>query len=573
MEAITVSRPKLGSQLSLCFRTILFPVSKLPSFRQRSFKIAKSVKLKASTTMRDDNLESNRPFNKMPPSEWTHQFHSFPLEVSEMEALEREINALKPKVKNTFMSSQGSIDSMKKRILFIYLLVSLGLAYHFKDDIDETLKQSFENIDDMMVGEDDLYTVSIIFWVFRTYGHNLSSDLFKRFKMSNGKFKESLIGDAKGLSSLYEAAQLRTKTDYEMENALIFASCHLKSLAADRTCPSHISKRIQNALGLSQHWNMEILVAIEYISFYEQEEDHDQLLLKFAKINFNLLQLCYIQELKTVTKWYKDLDLASNLPPYFKDRIVENHFLVIGMYFEPQFSRKRIMLTKFFTVSLILDDTCDRYASLSEAECLANSLERWAPNDDMERQPDYLRFVFKFILDVFDDVKATKDEFKRLVRANVDLLKWARAGRIPSFEEYMKVGEVEIAVYSTMAALLMGMGHIANEEAYEWLKSRPQLVQSLCTKTRLLNDMTGFEDDISQGNVTTGVNCYMKQYGVTEKETIRKLREMVRYNDTVLNEEFLKNTHVLWAVSKIVINFTRVISVGVSLKSKLLESS
>ena len=87
-----------------------------------------------------------------------------------MDALKREIETLKPKVKNMFMSSQGT-----ERILMIYLLVSLGLAYHFEDDIYDTLKESFTKIEEMMDSEEDLYTVSIIFGVFRTYGHYISS--------------------------------------------------------------------------------------------------------------------------------------------------------------------------------------------------------------------------------------------------------------------------------------------------------------------------------------------------------------------------------------------------------------
>lgn len=72
------------------------------------------------------------------------------------------------------MSSQG-IDSTKKRILMIYLLRSLGLAYHLEEEIYEILEEGLEKIEEMMAGEDDLYTVSIIFWVFRSYGHNISS--------------------------------------------------------------------------------------------------------------------------------------------------------------------------------------------------------------------------------------------------------------------------------------------------------------------------------------------------------------------------------------------------------------
>ena len=35
------------------------------------------------------------------------------------------------------------------------------------------------------------------------------------------------------------------------------------------------------------------------------------------------------------------------------------------------------MLTKYLVALTIIDDTFDRYASLPEAECLANSLERY----------------------------------------------------------------------------------------------------------------------------------------------------------------------------------------------------
>lgn len=91
-----------------------------------------------------------------------------------MDALRREIEALKPEVVKMLMSPK-SVDAVKKRILMIYLLVSLGLGYHFEDEIEEILRGDFEKIDEMMAGEDDLYTVSTIFWVFRTYGYGMSS--------------------------------------------------------------------------------------------------------------------------------------------------------------------------------------------------------------------------------------------------------------------------------------------------------------------------------------------------------------------------------------------------------------
>ena len=84
-------------------------------------------------------------------------------------------------------------------------------------------------------------------------------------------------------------------------------------------------------------------------------------------------------------------------------------------------------------------------------------------------------------------------QFKRLVKSNLDLAKWVQIAHVPSFEDYMEVGEVEITMYATMAGTLMGMGYIATKETYEWLKSRPKLIQSLSINGRLMNDIAGFE--------------------------------------------------------------------------------
>ncbi|KAJ4898669.1 Terpenoid synthase 15 [Raphanus sativus] len=402
------------------------------------------------------------------------------------------------------MSHSQGIDKSKTRIIFIYLLVSLGLSYLFEDEIDKILEHDFQKVDDMMTDEDDLYKVSIICWVFRTYGHNMSSDVFKRFQGNNGKFKASLVSTVKGMISLYEAAHLRTTTDYILDEALSFTSNHLESLVARGSLPSHISRHIQSTLDISQHRNLEILVALEFIQFYEQEDDHDEMLLKLSRINLKFLQLQYLQEIKILTKWYKDLDFASNLPPYFRDRLVEMYLYTPGYYIEPQSSRARIMLTKFYAVVTLADDTCDRYASIPDAESLANSLERWVLDDVTDKQPDYLKFVLKFILETFKEferefesysVKATIEEFKTLAASNLNHAKWAQTGHVPTFEEYMEIGEVEIAVYSSMAAVFMCMEQtIPTHEAYEWLKTRPKFFRSFAIKARLMNDMAGFKE-------------------------------------------------------------------------------
>ncbi|KAG2291424.1 hypothetical protein Bca52824_038093 [Brassica carinata] len=523
METIAVFGSKLGFHLSLPSRNHLFLP---PIFKFHGFPLAAFPDKPRYPT--SDGQLSNRKFKKLPPSEWTDHFHSVPLDVSEMDALKREIETLKPKMKNMFMSSQGT-----ERILMIYLLVSLGLAYHFEDEIYDTLKESFTKIEEMMDNEEDLYTVSIHFWVFRTYSHHISSDVFTRFKESNGDFKETLKEDPR---------------DYILNEALSFTSSHLESLVAGGTCPPHLSMHIQNALYLSQRWNMEMLVGVKYISFYEQEEDHDKMLLRFAKISFKLLQLQYIQDLKILTKWYKEVDIASKLPPYFRHIIIESHFLIQAVFSDPQLLRARIMLTQYYTILTIIDDTFDRYAC--------------TPDHAMDNEPEYMKAVLNFILDTLEDFekelwsegKTNQSriiyiyiyiflQFKAAVKAYFEHAKWAHAAHLPSFEEYMEVAEVEIGVYVIL------------------LKSRPRLVKSISVRGRLMNDITGFEDDMSRGQITNAVNCYMKQYGVTKQDALRELHKMVADTDNITNEELLTTAGVSSLVLKTVMGLAQSITV------------
>lgn len=71
--------------------------------------------------------------------------------------------------------SQDDDEAIKRKILVIHFLVSLGLAYHFENEIEHVVKVAFEKIADLIADENDLYMISIMFRVFRTYGHDMSS--------------------------------------------------------------------------------------------------------------------------------------------------------------------------------------------------------------------------------------------------------------------------------------------------------------------------------------------------------------------------------------------------------------
>lgn len=63
----------------------------------------------------------------------------------------------------------------KEQIRIIHLLISLGVAHYFESEIEEILHQAFQKLDDLVSEEDDLETISIMFEVFRLYGHKMPS--------------------------------------------------------------------------------------------------------------------------------------------------------------------------------------------------------------------------------------------------------------------------------------------------------------------------------------------------------------------------------------------------------------
>lgn len=79
------------------------------------------------------------------------------------------------------------------------------------------------------------------------------------------------------------------------------------------------------------------------------------------------------------------------------------------------------------------------------------------------------------------------------VSVNLSYAEWEQADKMPTFDEFMDVGCVEIGIYLTLASCFFGMDQIDGEKAFEWLKSRPKLAQALAKKSRILNDITGFE--------------------------------------------------------------------------------
>ncbi|MCD7465299.1 hypothetical protein HAX54_001009 [Datura stramonium] len=353
-----------------------------------------------------NNFSDFRPEANFSPSLWGNIFSYSTQDTQVSEKIIEEIQTLKEEVKHMIISSTTSNDTREK-IHLIDTLERLGISYHFKEDIKDQLSKMFDL--NVIHEEDDLYNVALYFRLFRQHGYPISSDHFNQFKDNNEKFKETLLEDAKGLLSLYEATHVRKHGDDILEEALIFATSHLEKITS--TLDSTLEKQVRHALMQSLHRGIPRAEAHFNISIYEECGSENEKLLRLSKLDYNLLQMLHKEELRELTQWWKDLDFASKLS-YVRDRMVECFFWTVGVYFEPQYSRARVMLAKCIAMISVIDDTYDSYGTLNELVVFTDAVDRWDVSE-VDRLPNYMKMIYTSLLDLFKEYETEIKEQDR----------------------------------------------------------------------------------------------------------------------------------------------------------------
>lgn len=117
-----------------------------------------------------------------------------------------------------------------------------------------------------------------------------------------GNFKEYLSKDVQGMLGLYEAAYMGVDGEKVLDYALEFTQTHLRKIAKDPSCNASLRTQIQQALKQPLRKRLPRVELLNYIPRYQQEAFHDETLLKFAKLDFNMLQHMHKKELSQICK-------------------------------------------------------------------------------------------------------------------------------------------------------------------------------------------------------------------------------------------------------------------------------
>ncbi|KAJ6907944.1 terpene synthase 6 [Populus alba x Populus x berolinensis] len=516
------------------------------------------------TDLPANSMQNFRPLADFPPTEWGFSFVSFSFPEMEFESYNRQVEELKSIVMAMLMASR---KDPVENVEFINLLCRLGVSYHFETEIEDQVVYVHDALPNLLENNDhDLHTVALLFRVLRQYGCKVSSDVFKNFKDANGEFKKTITSDVKGNLSLHEAAHLSVNGEQILDEALEFSRTNLESLAT-RSGP-RLGRHIKYALIRPIHKTVQRLEAREYISFYEEEDFRNETLLKFAKLDFNRVQLLHQQELSTLSSWWKDLNLVEELP-YARDRIVEMYFWVNSMHFEPQYALARILSTKLGALITVIDDTYDAYSTYEELQHFTEAVIR-CNIDAIDQLPtDSMKVLYRALLTYFDDVanevskngksftavNYVKEEMKEMIRSYIVEAQWCNDRFVPPLKEYVRNGKISIGFMATTTVFFVV--ETARIEELEWLTSKAKISEAGCLFLRLMNDIVTHEFEQKREHCASAIECYMKEYKVSMNEAVKELQKTSADAWKDINEDCLKPTSISMNLLNVCVNNAR----------------
>ncbi|XP_038695439.1 probable terpene synthase 6 [Tripterygium wilfordii] len=129
---------------------------------------------------------------------------------------------------------------------------------------------------------------------------------------------------------------------------------------------------------------------------------------------------------------------------------------------------------------------------------------------------------------------------------------------MPRFEEYMDNAGLSTCYHVMANVAFTGMGEIAGVKEFEWLKSFPKIDEATMIICRLMDDLVTTEREKQWKHIPTGIECYMKTYGVSEEEAVEEFQRNISNAWKDINEELIKPTRPLLMIF---LNLARVMDV------------
>ncbi|CAD6246602.1 unnamed protein product [Miscanthus lutarioriparius] len=449
------------------------------------------------------------------PSPWGDFFlRHIPCTPSKLLAMKERAQRKKEEVRQIILETVASSNLVRKLEL-VDTLQRIGVDYHYKEEIDDLLRSVYDDKDG---GSDNLYITSLRFYLLRKHGYGVSSDVFEKFRDEQGSI---------------------SKQQDEVQ-------CTLETPRFRRV------KRVETR---------------RYISVYEKKATRDATILEFAKLDYNILQAIYCDELKELTAWWKDFQSRIDLC-FTRDRMVELHFWMLGVLFEPYHSYPRQMMTKFFIIMTLIDDLYDNYGTTEESDIFTAAMERW-DEEITEQLPTYIKALFINIRNttnmIEEELRHKKNKhaelFKKLV---IDMaknyhaeVKWRDEHFIPTnVEEHLQISLPSSGCMHMTNLGFISLGDVTTKEDVEWALTFPKIIRGVCIVGRVGNDIVSHEREQAKEHVVSTVQTYMNQYEVTVEEANKMLKVIIEEAWMDIVEECIEHKRPM-ALLEVAVNVAR----------------
>ncbi|CAL9192920.1 trans-ocimene synthase, chloroplastic [Musa acuminata AAA Group] len=549
--------------LSSCSNLLQSPVS--IGFIMNPPRLPLSSKLCRIMCLREEGarsprntLEGSRRSADYHPSIWDHHLiQSIESSYSD-ERFTADLDELK-------LEAKYLLESYKEPSAQLHLIGSmqrLGVAYHLGEEINESLGKIYTN---GLWPNHDVHQTALGFRLLREHGHCVPSDVFEKYRDEKG-FKKCLARDVRGLLSLYEASHFAIDGEEILDEANKFSAMHLKLL--EKQVDPHVAEQVRHSLEIPLRWRMPRLETKYFIDVYDQQECRNPVLLKLAKLDFNIVQSIHREEMRELSKWWNELGLAQKLK-FSRDRLLENYLWAVGIAHEPQFSKCRVGLTKLICILTVIDDVYDVYGLPEEVKLFTAAVKAW-DLEAMDTLPDYLKccylalhnFVNETAADIekdhgWDATALFRKEWESLCEAYLTEAEWFHKGYKPTLEEYLENSWISVGGPIAMSHAYCLSGNTLSDNSTSLLQQGGvQLIYWSSLIVRLSNDLGTSKAEMERGDTPKSVQCSINESGETERAAIERIRDMLSHSWKKLSEECWR-TQLSRGFADMVLNMAR----------------
>ncbi|KAG5234825.1 terpene synthase [Salix suchowensis] len=442
----------------------------------------------------------------------------------------------------------------------------LSVDYHFQEEIDSILaRQSM--LSRTFLSDNNLYEIALRFRLLRQQGYHVSAGVFENLKDNEGRFKQELSGDIRGLMSLYEASQLSIRGEDLLDEAGDYSYQLLRSSVTHLHYKQ--ARLVRNSLDHPHHKSLASFMAKNF--FNDETNGWISELQDLAKTEFKMVKSQHQLEVSEISKWWKDLGLSKEIK-IARDQPLKWYMWSMSCLADPCLSEQRIELTKPISMIYIIDDIFDVYGTLDELVRFTEVINRWDISA-AEHLPDYMKICFKALDNITDEISyeiykkhgwnpvdSLRKTWTGLFNAFLVEAKWFASGKLPSSEEYLKNGIVSSGVNVVLVHIFFLLGQGISKENVELINNFPAIISSTATILRLWDDLGSAEDENQDGHDGSYVECYLKENeGSSYEDARNQVLEMISDAWKQLNQECLSPNSFSATFSKASLNIARMV--------------